>query len=285
MTKSIKTELWKALHNPMFYLSTAIGIAIAVSNVIRSASRIQYFNEAMASLSPHSTSSRSPIGYSLFIQWLPIARTTLCHQIYFFIWPILAAMPFGWSYHQERQNGVYNQIISRSSKQTYFISKYIAVFVSGGLAVSLPLLFDLFATAMVCPYVVPTPIIPINIISDGYFLSELYYSRPWTYAFIICFVDFLLGGITATLCISAGSKIRLQIVVILIPFATYLFLDAGWSLISDLLGLNFELSPFALAAITAEMPTPEWAVCTIIFELLLISIGFGYFQVVKHELD
>ena len=62
MTKSIKTELWKALHNPMFYLSTAIGIAIAVSNVIRSASRIQYFNEAMASLSPHSTSSRSPIG-------------------------------------------------------------------------------------------------------------------------------------------------------------------------------------------------------------------------------
>jgi len=83
-------------------------------------------------------------------------------------------MPFGWSYHQERQNGVYNQIISRSSKQTYFISKYIAVFVSGGLAVSLPLLFDLFATAMVCPYVVPTPIIPINIISDGYFLSELY---------------------------------------------------------------------------------------------------------------
>ena len=51
MTKSIKTELWKALHNPMFYLSTAIGIAIAVSNVIRSASRIQYFNEAMASLS------------------------------------------------------------------------------------------------------------------------------------------------------------------------------------------------------------------------------------------
>lgn len=102
---------------------------------------------------------------------------------------------------------------------------------------------------------------------------------------IICFVDFLLGGITATLCISAGSKIRLQIVVILIPFATYLFLDAGWSLISDLLGLNFELSPFALAAVTAEMPTPEWAVCTIIFALLLISIGFGYFQVVKHELD
>lgn len=77
----------------------------------------------------------------------------------------------------------------------------------------------------------------------------------------------------------------MQIVVILIPFATYLFLDAGWSLISDLLGLNFELSPFALAAVTAEMPTPEWAVCTIIFALLLISIGFGYFQVVKHELD
>lgn len=285
MSKSIKTEFWKALHNPMFYLSIAIGIMISLSNVIRSADRIQYFDEIMRSLSPNSTTSRSPIGFSLFIQWLPIARTALSHHVFYFIWPILAAMPFGWSYFQERRNGVYNQLVVRSGRKVYFISKYTALFVSGGLAVSIPVLFDLLSTAMVCPYVRPNPMIPINIIRDGYFLSELYYTHPWSYAVILCIIDFILGGITATLCLGIGTKIRLQIIVILIPFISYLFLDAVWSLISDLFAWNIEFSPLALAAAATEMPNPEWAIFSVICVLITISIGMGYWQVVMHEFD
>ncbi len=284
MKRTIKAELWKALHNPMFYIAVAAGLAISMGNVLRSAERIQYFHSKIQALDISSTISRNPIGYSLFIQWLPVARTSSSHYIFSFIWPILAAMPFGWSYFQERRNGVYNQIVTRSGRQVYFVSKFIGVFVSGGLAVALPAFFDLLANAMICPYVLPNPNIPINIISDGWFLSELYYTNPWLYSGIWCLVLFWLGGTAASFCLAVGTKFRLQIMVILAPFALLLLIDAGWSLLSEIWSWRIELSPLALFAAATIDPNPEWAVCTVIGIMLIISVTLGYWQVVKHEM-
>lgn len=286
MKKMLKAELWKALHNRLFYLAVLAGVAISTANIIRNAGNISQFDEYMQSLIDNKVFniSYSPLGYSLFVQWLPIARTSLCHSIISFIWPILAAMPFGWSYCSERRSGVYNQFVINSNRRVYFLCKYLATFISGGLAIMVPVAFDLLINALICPYVIPSAIIPINIISDGWFLSEMYFSRPWVYGLLWCGVEFVLGGTTACCCFLVGAKPRLRIMTILTPFIILIIWDAVYLVISGAFSLYVELSPLAMFAAATPRPNPEWAVGSVLFVLWVCSFCIGYWQVVKHEI-
>lgn len=278
--RAVKTELWKALHNPMFYAALVLGTLIAMINVVENADIVRQLSLRIL----ESNGSKDPIGFSLFIHWIAVAAASFGHRAFYFVWPILAAMPFGWSYAQERRNGVYNQMLARSNVKRYFRAKYIAVFVSGGLAVAIPVLLNLLVNALICPYVIPRAIIPISLVNDGYFLSELYYTVPWVYALVWCGMEFLIGGAAACVCLTVGTKFRLQIMVILTPFALFVLLDGILSVLRNFVKIEADLSPLNLAAAAGATPNPEWAVCTVLGILVLGSLLGGYWQVVKHEL-
>lgn len=227
--------------------------------------------------------SYSPLAFSLFIQWLPIARTKYSHILFTVIWPVLAAMPFGWSYVSEYKSGVSCQFLIQSSKKQYFIGKYAAVFISGGIVIAAPVAADLLLNALVCPYVLPNAVVPINVISDGWFMSQIYYRFPWLYALLWCGVEFLLGGSTACCCFLAGKKKQVKFMTILTPFILFLLWDAVYSNLASIFSLNVELSPLALFAGATERPNPEWAVLGVIFFLVCTSFGIGYWRVVKHD--
>lgn len=205
-------------------------------------------------------------------------------SLFFFIWPVLAAMPYGWSYSSERRSGYYNQVASRSSRKRYFCSKYIAVFVSGGLAVAVPLLFDLLANALVSPDAVPDVTLMIQPISNGCFLSGLYYTHPWVFALIWCFVDFLWGGVAACTCFLVGAKIRLQVIVMLVPFMIFVLLDGLNTTVRRFMLLYQTFSPLQLAQPITMSANPGWVVFSVMGVLFLLTVTVGYWQVVKHEL-
>lgn len=278
--RTVKTELRKALHNPMFYAALILGTLIAMINVAENADVVHQLSQRIQ----ESNGSKSYIGCSLFIHWIAVAAASFGYRAFYFVWPILAAMPFGWSYAQERRDGVYNQMVIRSNAKRYFYAKYIAVFVSGGLAVAIPVLLNLLANALVCPYVIPRAIVPISLVNDGYFLSELYYTVPWVYALVWCGMEFLIGGAAACVCLIVGTKFRLQILVVLTPFALFVLLDGILSVLRSFVKIKVNLSPLNLAAAAGATPNPEWAVCAVLGILVLGSLLGGYWQVVKHEL-
>lgn len=282
MKNNIKSELIKALHNRMFYIALLLGVLVSIINIVENIQQREIITEIL--LRDRIGISKNYESISLFINWIAVDAGSLGYRIYYFIWPILAALPFGWSYHQDRKNGVFNQIVSRSNLHSYYISKYIAVFVSGGLAVAVPIVFNLLINALICPYNLPRVITSLVAVFDGSFMSELFYTKPWIYAVIWCVVDFFFGGLAACFCFVIGTKPRLQTIVILTPYILFVLLDSAISFLENFINISIELSPLRLAAAVTPNQNPEWIVlCTIVI-LSLGSFAIGYWQVKKHEL-
>ncbi len=279
MRSMIRIELWKAFHNKMFLSALLFGIAISAINVVENIAIVR-------ELSPYLIGGDGTGGYqgfSLFVNWIAVNGTSLGNRILLFVWPILAAMPYGWSYYQERRKGAYNQVAPRCGVKVYFLSKYIAVFVSGGVVIAVPFLFNLLVNALILPYCVPKVISSLVMIFDGHFLSEVFYTSPWLHALIWCCVVFLFGGAVACLSFLAGTKPGLQVMVILSPFAVLVLIDSVLTLLRELNPLSLELSPIRMILAATPNPNPEWLIGSVFAVLLFSSMLIGYWQVKNHE--
>lgn len=276
MKKLYRTEIWKALHNPWFYLSLTVGFTLCLLDVR------QNWEAINACGSDWETGANA---FSLFARWIAVNNWTYGCKKFYLIWPILAALPFGWSFCQERRSGLIDQIYIRTGKEQAYFAKYLAAFVSGGLAVALPVLLDLLLNAMVCPYIIPEVIDGIYFVSDGYFLSTLYYTHPWVYGFIWCGMEFLWGGVTAGLCFLVSTRTRLLVTVVLVPFALYFLIGYVQTYVTQLTGSFLLISPLYLAMAATLNPNPEWLEFLALGVVFLLSFGVGYWQVKKHELS
>ena len=245
MKNSIKTELWKVFHSFPFWLSLFIGSLTVMSNVSHNAqvaAELEASNIAAAKLLGYK---HGVTGYALISHWIAVSTDSVGSRYFYLIWPILAALPYGWSYCQEMRSGLSNQYMLRSGRSAYMVSKYTAVFISGGLAVSFPVVVDLIANAMILPDCLPKVLLSA-IYNRGAF-AELFYSYPWLYALIWITADFIFGGAAAGLCFLVGKSIRFQVMVTLFPFAL-LFL---WNALTEVL----EVPIFSL--ICLDMATPR----------------------------
>ncbi len=177
-----------------------------------------------------------------------------------------------------------DQTYIRAGKKQAFFAKYLATFVSGGLAVALPVLLNLLLNAVVCPYSVPRITDSVYFTSDGYFLSTVYYTHPWVYGMIWCGMEFLWGGVTACLCFLMGSRSRLLITIIVGPFVFYYLLGLLSEYVIRFTGVYLMFSPMYLAMAASLNPNPEWLEFLYLGIFFLLSFGVGYWQVKKHEL-
>lgn len=278
-TRNIKTEIWKAIHNKMFVLSLLVGISLALTDVAQNYSTVKDMTQSTLEMLENGLGSGGHTGFSLFVLWMPINGVNLGSLIFYLIWPVLAAIPYGWSYCREKHIGVSNQITARIGKESYYNAKYIAVFVSGGLAVMLPVVVNLLANAMICPYEIPE--LMLTPISNGYFLSALYYTNPCLYALVWCGMEFLFGGAAGCLCFIVGSRLRYQVMTTLVPFALLMLFDVVSTRL--FVGLPITISPLQMAkAATAEF-SPGWVLFAALIIMIGANYGIGYLEVVKRE--
>ena len=169
-------------------------------------------------------------------------------------------------------------------RKKYFFAKYLAVFVSGGLALMTPLLFDLLANALVCTYWVPNVTYYLTLVFDGHFLSTLYYTQPWLYALLWCGMTFLWGGAAACLCLTVGTWPKLRSVVTILPFIVLMAVDGVIAVLPAYAKGKLELSPMLLVRCAPPHMNPGWLEFLALSVLTLFSLALGYWQVVKHEL-
>ncbi|MCL2083308.1 MAG: hypothetical protein FWH04_08775 [Oscillospiraceae bacterium] len=231
---AIKLECKKAILNKLFLAVILIGCTITMFSLIpclRAFYRDMNFLEKMSQDTSVLRNPMMPLN-SLFNHWIGSEAITPGSTDYFFLFPLLIAIPYGWSYCAEQRSGYIKNMVIRSGRWQYHLSKYIALFLSGGLAMVIPLLFNFLTVAMFVPAVTPDPhyITGYGIISSS-FLSELFYTKPFLYVFLYLAIDFIYCGLIACLCFSFATVIKNRAVVVLLPFFV-------------LLGFNYVCSSF-----------------------------------------
>lgn len=217
---TIKLECKKAICNKFFLLAIFIGIAITFFSLIP---MVQSYYQDMNNHDSFQEEfgQRNPLMpmETLFNHWIGGEANTPGAADYFFLFPLLISIPYGWSYCAERRSGYVKNVVIRAGRTRYYLSKYIALFLSGGLVMVIPLLSNFLLAAMFFPAVIPDPsYITAYGIGASSFLSMHFYSRPFLYVLLYLLVDFVFSGLIACLCFTASALVKNRVVVILLPF-------------------------------------------------------------------
>lgn len=225
---NIKLECNKAIFNKLFLLVVLIGCTITMFSLVPCLQSYYQYISQLKHFSEELSYIRNPMlaTQTLFNYWIGSEAITPGSTDYFFLFPILVSIPYGWSYCMERRSGYIKNVVIRTGKNRYYLSKYIALFLSGGLAMVIPLLFNFLLTAMFVPAITPDPyyITSYGIISAA-FLSELFYTSPFIYVFLYMLVDFTYCGLIACLCFAFAAFVKNHVIVVLLPFFVLLGFD------------------------------------------------------------
>lgn len=224
MCSVLKLELKKAFKNKFFWISVVLGCLITLLSFEH---MVNMYYEGMSAISGNSTDIiyDPHIGINtVFNCWIGGEPFSLGSSIYFFVFPLLIALPYGWSYSEERKCGYRRMMITKTGKKKYYCAKYVAVFLSGGVAMVLPLIFNFWMTLLVVPAILPD--VTMNMfygVFGGSFLAEFYYTVPFLYVAIYLFIDFVYCGFLVCICMAVSGIVRQKWGVVLIPFLLLLF--------------------------------------------------------------
>lgn len=221
MKNLLKLEISKALNNKFFIASVIVGCLITTASLIYNVKLYQNELESMSSLPTSSTVTYNPSAavYTVFNHWVGGEPFSLGSALYFFVFPLLVTIPFGWSYCEEKQRGYHKLVSVYGGKKSYFLAKYFAVGLSGGLAMVIPLMFNFLLATLFFPVVTPNVIYDIHYgVFGSSLMSTLFYTRPFLYLFFYLSIDFFYCGLLACMSLGITSFIKHKWVVVIAPF-------------------------------------------------------------------
>lgn len=270
MKSTLKIELKKAFQNKLFWITLVIASIIATLSAIYNIQIIQeekqYYANAVVQFGTEAVNPNAPL-YSLFNHWICEDFSSLASTMFFMLFPIFAVLGYGWSLFSEQKSGYIKNVITRTSKRNYFLSKYIATFLSGGAIVSVPVLFNFLLVSMFVPAVNPDIFYDIGwTVRTNSMFSEYFYAKPFLYVFLRVSVVFLFSGAIATVSYALAFFIRNRFAVILLPFLGVIFLHFGQYLLEN---ISSELSPIYLLGGYGFNTKMLWAVLS---ELAVILV-------------
>ncbi len=195
---STHMELRKAFgRNPWFWIALAFGVFLAVwTAIVRSELFFSTLEMALVDW------QRKEVGYSTvgaYALWMPVRPDDLAPGIFRMVWPILAAIPYAWSWSAEMRSGLIEQECVRAGRRVTVASKWIAVFLTGFAIIAVPYTVNLLCNLCI------EPAMPAWI-SDGLYagvlkyapFSSLFYNKPLAFCVLWTFITGVLGGLWAT---------------------------------------------------------------------------------------
>lgn len=163
--------------------------------------------------------------FSVFSGWVGIETYTSGYSLFFFAFPLLVCIGYGWSFRQEMDTGYINQIVSRVGKKRYFASKYVSTFLSGGMILAFPLLLNLLVGMTDSNLALPDPVYTYFNMGNRNFLGPLFFTHPLWFCFLYMLTDFVFGGALACLCMTFSYFIKGRVLALPIPFLLLMVWD------------------------------------------------------------
>ena len=288
MINAIKIELSKALKNKLFFGAAAIGCIITLLNVFEFVGMAYKETAAVTGFEAELGLKYNTANYvsTPFGRWIGMEGFSLGSSILYFIFPLLIAIPYCWSYCSERKKGYEKNFVIRSGKQNYYFAKYVAKFISGGLTMVIPLAFNFLVLALFLP------LNPANVSDNIYYgifpthlFSTLFYSAPYTYVLCMCIVSFIFCGLLACVSYSVSIFIKNQLVAVFFPFAMLVVFQYVQNLLADTFPAIFynQFNPmYFLNGQTAATTLGNLLIEALI--LLAVTLGIVFIRGRKNEI-
>lgn len=223
MNKLIKLEIKKAIFSKTFLLGVLLLTAFALISAVNGI--VEYGGQNPQRLYEHCMENGEylynpdfPL-FSFFNAWVGGETHSVAYTLFFIFMPVCAAIPFAWSYHNERKCKYVVNIATRISIKKYYYSKAIAVFLSGALVVFIAFLINIFVVSAFVPYYLP--FVGYNLYTLVYFdtlWSDLFFSSPYLHLFLFVILNTLYGGIFALLSYVTSFYVKKYVVVLFAPF-------------------------------------------------------------------
>lgn len=221
MGSVLKIELKKAFCNKMFCLVLGIGLVIAGISAVQNV-QIYYDNLAtIAEVQQNSEVLYNPQNESitLYNGCVSMDFASSMTPLFYTLMPLLVCLAYGWSYFGERKSGYVMNVMTRTHKKSqYLLAKYIAVFLSGGAVVAIPLIANFLAVACFIPAYQPDLYYSFYYGVQMHFLRELFYAMPLLFFGYLIAVNFLFGGLFAVCSMMLTFFIKNKFSVVLLPF-------------------------------------------------------------------
>lgn len=238
MRNLIKMELKKAFGNWMFLISLVIGLVIAGINTWENIDSYLWNAQMQAKAAAAGVIYTYDHLDSCYRLWMGMDYGSAFTSLFYVLLPLLACLGYGWSYFGERRSGYVMNVVARSRKKSqYFLAKYIAVFLSGGAVILIPMLCNFLAVACFVPAYLPEHIFNLYIPVNTHFLRDLYFSAPILYTAYVMLLDFLFAGLLASCSMALAFFIKNKFAVVLVPFLSMLvaeyFQTNVWSALMD----------------------------------------------------
>lgn len=214
MKKILKIELERAYRSRGMTVALSIGLILAVVQFF------QYVYPWRNHILTFFDGTYMTYPLSVFNMWLGADDTHPWLAIYMTIFPILAALPYGASYFDDKKTGYIKNICIHVKKERYLLAKYIAVFLSSGTTVVLPMLFNLMLTASVMPSLIPSMNGLFAPGSSGMF-ANIFHCHPYVYIFIYLVMYFIYGGVFASIALAVTEGAEYRFIVLLSPFCIF----------------------------------------------------------------
>lgn len=280
MKKTVMVEIRKSIKTKYSLLTLLIGTIITMVSLIYN---IQILLQAKSSI--YEGYNPCNEAYILFNHWIGGEAYSLGSSLYFFVFPILIAIPYGWSYCEELTSGYRLQIIARVGKKKYIIGKYIATFISGGLAMTTPMLINFMMTALFFPAIKPVVSYDTMYGVFGYSLfSELYYTHPFVYVVLYLILDFIFCGSLTCLTMISAKYIKHKWVNCIFPFLVCMIINLCSNFFISTSKQNYEISPFYfLRPAESAYPAKLSIILIMLFGIILFTIIYNWITGRKNE--
>lgn len=194
--------------------------------------------------------------------WIGTDFQLAFNSLYYVLFPILAALPFGSSYYQDLKTGYVKNLCVKISRKEYYAAKSIAVFLTAFVAVAMPLLFNLILCMGIVPLHTPEKLTFLNAgILDRNLFAEIFYTVPALYCFLFILLDGVFAGILAMYSVCIAERVESAFSAIAAPFAVYIL--SGVALMGDQEG-NWSV---------LEMVNPLQLCTTRVEQLLICMVG------------
>lgn len=270
---TFKMELKRAITGIGMVIALCIGLGCVCYKHYAVYERIQNSAELAEHFNVHLYNEFGKITF--YEYWMPGAMETGTLYMFYFM-GLIAALPFGISFYRDRKAGVMKNICIRSGKRQYLLSKYAAVYISGGLAVTIPLVVDFMIAKIWVPidYVRATGSVLTAKTEWGVFVIDHIYLA----AGIIMVSWFLFGGALATISLMITSIADNFFTIQLTPFFVMLalfylptFFPAGYK----------KFFPFYFLTLFGGSNP----VIAIVVSVLLALLTFTIFMRTEHKKD